>query len=223
MYRIGEFSKVNSVSIKTLHYYDELGLLTPIKVDKSTGYRYYGAEQILKLNQILAFKEAGCSLTEILEILKGDKPNKEIIRILEDKADGVDEALRTEQERIQRLRTNIFLLKNGGIPMENNVTIKIIEPILVAALSKKIYAFDDMGPLWETLNHEIDLKKGKKSLPCMTLYHDGFDASKGITVEVIEPLSKPIEGTNAMKVYELPAHSKVACIVHIGSFDTINL
>lgn len=157
------------------------------------------------------------------EFSKGDKPNKEIIRILEDKADGVDEALRTEQERIQRLRTNIFLLKNGGIPMENNVTIKMIEPILVTSLSKKIYDFDDMGPLWETLNHEIDLKKGKKSLPCMTLYHDGFDASKGIKVEVIEPLSKAIESTDTMKIYELPAHSKVACIVHIGSFQTIGM
>ena len=41
MYTIGEFSKICQVSVKTLHHYDRIGLLTPFRVDSFTGYRYY--------------------------------------------------------------------------------------------------------------------------------------------------------------------------------------
>lgn len=43
MFRIGEFANLNKISIKTLRYYDELGLLKPMEVDWQTGYRYYSA------------------------------------------------------------------------------------------------------------------------------------------------------------------------------------
>lgn len=46
MIRIGDFSKLSRVSIKTLRYYDEMGLLKPIGVDRFTGYRYYEFDQL---------------------------------------------------------------------------------------------------------------------------------------------------------------------------------
>lgn len=48
MIRIGDFSKLSQVSIKTLRYYDEMGLFKPINVDRFTGYRYYSASQAVQ-------------------------------------------------------------------------------------------------------------------------------------------------------------------------------
>jgi len=45
MLKIGDFSRLSRVSVKALRYYDEIGLLKPVEVDRFTGYRYYSADQ----------------------------------------------------------------------------------------------------------------------------------------------------------------------------------
>jgi hypothetical protein len=72
MMKIGDFSKLSRVSIKTLRYYDEMGLLKPISIDGSTGYRSYAASQLPRLNRILALKDLGFSLQQIGQT--GDAP-----------------------------------------------------------------------------------------------------------------------------------------------------
>ncbi|MBQ3493896.1 MAG: MerR family transcriptional regulator [Clostridia bacterium] len=67
LYRIGEVSKICDVPIKTLRYYEEFGLLSPIKVDIYTGYRYYDEKNIDELYKILCLKNFGFSLKEIKE------------------------------------------------------------------------------------------------------------------------------------------------------------
>ena len=52
MFKIGDFSKLTKVTVKTLHHYDELGLLKPAQVDRFTSYRYYSADQLPRLNRI---------------------------------------------------------------------------------------------------------------------------------------------------------------------------
>ena len=64
MFKIGDFSKLTGVSVKTLHHYDELGLFKPVHVDNMTGYRYYSFEQLPRLNRILALKDLGFSLED---------------------------------------------------------------------------------------------------------------------------------------------------------------
>lgn len=59
MFKISDFSRLSLVSAKALRYYDELGLLKPARVDESTGYRYYAASQLPRLNRILALKDPG--------------------------------------------------------------------------------------------------------------------------------------------------------------------
>jgi DNA-binding transcriptional MerR regulator len=63
--KIGDFSKRCEVTIKTLRYYDKLGLLVPDYVDKFTGYRYYGAEKVAEMRRITELKDIGFSLEEI--------------------------------------------------------------------------------------------------------------------------------------------------------------
>ena len=65
MYKIGEFSKMVNVPVKTLRYYDEISLLKPTVVDIYSNYRYYTDEQIKKLKIIFELKDAGFSLLEI--------------------------------------------------------------------------------------------------------------------------------------------------------------
>ena len=74
MFKIGDFSKLIQVSVKKLRYYDEIGLLKPVQVDRFTGYRYYSFEQLPRLNRILALKDLGLSLEQIVQLLNEAVP-----------------------------------------------------------------------------------------------------------------------------------------------------
>ena len=67
-YSIREVAKMTGVSTRTLRYYDAIGLLKPLYTNDS-GYRYYGEEELDRLQQILFYKERGLGLQCILEIL----------------------------------------------------------------------------------------------------------------------------------------------------------
>ena len=67
-YRVGEVAKLSGVSIRTLHHYDQLGLLKPADVGPN-GYRYYGKDELLRLQQILFHRELGLGLEQIRRIL----------------------------------------------------------------------------------------------------------------------------------------------------------
>ena len=54
---IKEFAEFMGVSVRTLHYYDEIGLLKPAYVDKHTGYRYYNEASLLRMQEILFYRE----------------------------------------------------------------------------------------------------------------------------------------------------------------------
>lgn len=70
MLTVGEFSKICQVSIKTLHYYDKIGLLVPIKVDPFSGYRYYDSHQVEQMLLIGRLKRYGFSLDDIRILLE---------------------------------------------------------------------------------------------------------------------------------------------------------
>lgn len=65
MYRIGEFSKMSKTTIKTLRYYDEIGLLKPQETDRFTGYRLYTTDQLFKLHKIQSYRQIGLSIQEV--------------------------------------------------------------------------------------------------------------------------------------------------------------
>ena len=67
---IGQMSKINNVSEQTLRYYDKIGILKPIEVDKFTGYRYYSMKQCARLDMIQYLKSLGMRLKDIEVQLK---------------------------------------------------------------------------------------------------------------------------------------------------------
>lgn len=67
-YTVKQVAKLSGVSVRTLHHYDEVGLLKPACVG-ANGYRYYGREELLRLQQILFHRELGFPLEEIRQVL----------------------------------------------------------------------------------------------------------------------------------------------------------
>jgi DNA-binding transcriptional MerR regulator len=53
MFAIGEFARHGRVSVRMLRHYDAIGLLEPVRVDPATGYRFYDASQLSRLNRIV--------------------------------------------------------------------------------------------------------------------------------------------------------------------------
>ena len=95
--QIKEFAVFTGVSVRTLHYYDEIGLLAPAYIDKNSGYRFYDESSILRMQEILFYRELDFSLKDIREILSS--PNY-------DKAAALTEQkkmLTLKKERLERL------------------------------------------------------------------------------------------------------------------------
>ena len=93
---IGQVAKRIGISVRTLHYYDEIGLLHP-KGRSESGYRYYNRESLLRLQQILFFRELGFELAQIAEILS--KPNYNPIQALKQQR----KLLQMKRERLDAL------------------------------------------------------------------------------------------------------------------------
>ncbi len=79
-YSVKELSKLAGVSVRTLHYYDQIGLLSP-RQRTSAGYRQYGKRELTRLQQIMFFRELNFPLRSIKEIL--DKPGFDLLESLE--------------------------------------------------------------------------------------------------------------------------------------------
>src|SRR6516225_2091352 len=101
MFRTGEFSHLARVSKRLLQFYDEIGLLKPTHIDLRTGYRYYSARQLPRLNRILALKELGFSLDQITQMLQAEISDEAIEGMLLLKRAEVEH---TVVEELQRLR-----------------------------------------------------------------------------------------------------------------------
>ena len=75
-YKIGDFAKIVGTTVRTLRYYDEMGILIPDEIDLYTNYRYYTDKQIRQYKEIKYLQEAGFKVNEIVE--NKDKWNDEI-------------------------------------------------------------------------------------------------------------------------------------------------
>ena len=75
--QIKEFAELTGVSVRTLHYYDEIGLLKPSEVDVQTGYRFYDERSLERMQEILFYRELDFSLKTIAEILSSPDHDKQ--------------------------------------------------------------------------------------------------------------------------------------------------
>lgn len=106
--RVKEVAELVGVSVRTLHYYDEIGLLTPDSTTES-GYRLYSDDNLDTLQQILFFRELGFSLKEIKRILGSPSFNRQEAlimhrKMLRKKRDQLDKMLGTIDKTIKHLK-----------------------------------------------------------------------------------------------------------------------
>ncbi len=105
--RINEFAKLTGVSVRTLHYYDQIGLLKPAEVDEWTGYRFYDEKSLEKMQQIMFYRELDFSLKWISEILSSSDFDKQ------NALDEQKKLLILKKERLEKLISAIDSAKKG--------------------------------------------------------------------------------------------------------------
>lgn len=126
--KINEVAKLTGVTVRTLHYYDEIGLLKPSQITEA-GYRLYDENSLAELQQILFFKELEFSLNEIKEIITNPTFNK-------------IEALKNHKELLIKKRQridNLITLLDNTIKGEDNMSFKEFDMTEIE-ISKKKYA-----------------------------------------------------------------------------------
>lgn len=95
--QIKEFAKLTGVTVRTLHYYDEIGLLKPSSVDEQNGYRFYDENCLEQMQEILFYRELDFPLKEIRTILSSPEYDKNMA------LKGQKRLLMLKKERLERL------------------------------------------------------------------------------------------------------------------------
>lgn len=218
MYQIGLFSKMNHVTIKTLHHYDEIGLLKPYKIDPETGYRYYSLGQSYTLHRINALKQMGFTLEIIKNIIDGKSKND---YMLKKKADLLVEIA----EKTKKLAEIEYYLADSKEQLYDDYEVLIKEIPQVIVVSKRLVLsshkdlFDVMPQMGKTMA-ELGCVC---ALPeyCFNLYHDGEYKEKDIDVEVCEAVTKLHPNANGLCFKTMPKIEKAACLFHKGSYTNL--
>ena len=113
---IKEFAKLTNVSVRTLHYYDEIGLLKPSFVDEQNGYRCYDEKALERMQQILFYRELDFSLKSISEILSSpnyDKhqalsKQKALLELKRQRLDRLIDAIDDSMKGVNTMDTKVF-------------------------------------------------------------------------------------------------------------------
>jgi DNA-binding transcriptional MerR regulator len=158
-YLIKEFADLTKVTVRTLHYYDQVGLLKP-SFERSNGYRVYTDADLLKLQQIVTLKFMGFSLGQIRRLL--DSKGYEAVKSLKVQAGAVKDEIARLRQASQAIEQVLTLLETKG-RIHKQKLIKIMEVIQMG---------EDIKKDWhEKFYTEAELKEfaevGKKYTPEM--------------------------------------------------------
>lgn len=220
LFKIGDFSKLSRVPVKTLRYYDEMGLLKPVEVDRFTGYRYYAVDQLPRLNRILALKDLGFSLEQIGQVLaarEGITP-EQLRGMLRLKQAEQQQRVQEAQEQLARVEARLRQIEMETTMSNYDVTLKTIEPQRVASLRKTIPAPQAIGGMFETLFGYLGRQGVNPVGPPCGLWHDPEYRETDLDAEVAVAIAEPLLAGNGVQAAELPG-ATMACTFHPGSYE----
>ncbi len=222
MLKIGDFSRFGRVSVKTLRYYDEIGLLKPVRVDELTGYRFYSADQLARLYKIDGMKNLGLSLDEIKLFFDENQKSGALIALLRIKQKEAHDHLREEQKRLKNLEEWLQKCEQEGVMPEYDVVIKKVEAQTVASIRGVIPNYGSISQLYGPLFAFTGKKRLKTTGPPMAIYHDQEYKEKDPDVEAAVPVTGKIQEDGKTKVYQLTAVEQMACLVYQGPYEEIS-
>jgi DNA-binding transcriptional MerR regulator len=113
--RVGEMAKRTGLTVRALHHWDQVGLLSPLR-RTAAGHRLYGSSEVRRLQRILSLKALGLTLDEIGSLLRDRAPSLEVV--LRTHRDRVRDQLHLLQELEGRLDRILVLLAGGNVIAE---------------------------------------------------------------------------------------------------------
>ncbi|MDM7999165.1 MAG: MerR family transcriptional regulator [Dehalococcoidia bacterium] len=219
MLKIGDFSRLSRVSVKALRYYDEIGLLKPVEVDRFTGYRYYSAEQLPRLNRIVALKDLGLSLVEVAQLLDENLPPDRMTAILRGKQAELEQRLQDGQRQLARLEQWLKTVEKEVRVPTYEVVIKKVDRQKVVSVRDVIPTYGDIGRLFGEVFGYLGSQGVAPMGPPLAIYHDDEYREEDVDVEVAVPVAGKVQGNSRVKFKELPAVEQMASTIHRGDYS----
>ena len=218
-FKIGEFSQLMQVTVKTLRHYEQKGLLIPNEVDEWTGYRYYFVGQMQKLNSIRTLQQLGFSLDEIRELYEEDLHTPSI-QLLNEK---INEAEQQLQKLILR-RTQLldWVNSRNKIKTMEKFSIQSLPEIIVASHREVIPNYTALGPLCVNKIGPEMLRLGCKCPApgyCFTIEHTKEYSNVNIDIEYCEQVEVMGVDSSIIQFKTLPSVPKALCMKHVGPYE----
>ena len=225
MFKIGEFSKLSHTSVRMLRHYDQLGLLVPEKVGFDSGYRYYSATQLQKVNKINKLKELGFSLSLIKEMIENADTEQMTHYFMLRKSELQEELDKLERQHVL-LESATAILREDASKMNYHVILKEIPAMNVVSIRKIIPKYEDEGGLWQEFYEQVMAYQPKIDFPpCHTqadiaraIYHDPEYKEHDIDIELQSNVNGTYESNGQLIFKSVPAQ-KVASVTFSGPYE----
>ena len=226
MFTVGEFATLARVSKRLLRYYDEIGLLKPAHIDTTTGYRYYSAEQMARLNRILVLKELGLSLEQIHRLLNDAVSTEEMQGMLLLKKAEIEQTLRAELQHIQKIEARLGAIRSRENNTPFDVVIKEVPAQSALSLTATFESFDVAVRMQQRIRAALPERSGYGL--CFIICQDDEMLERDMTLEMgclVESASH-----TAVTVYDdfrllprqLPAAPMMATTIITGGLEVIH-
>ncbi len=226
MLKIGDFSKLSQISIKTLRFYDEKGLLKPGQTDRFTGYRYYSVDQLPRLNRILALKDLGFSLEQIRQAMTENLTTVELRGMLRLKRAEAEQAVEKERGRLERIEARLRQIEQEKTMSKYDVVLKKINSITVVSARDVIPAYGDIGRLIGEVFTFLGKRGVQPAGAPFAIWHDHGYKDTRVDAELAVPVNDAAAGAlvdeGNIKIYRMP-EEQMACVVHQGSYSDFGL
>ena len=227
MFKIGEFSKLVQVPVPTLRYYDQMGLLKPVKVDPFTGYRYYSASQLPQLHRILALKGLGFSLEQIADVLAEGLTPEQMRGMFKLRHAQISQQLLDTQNQLLEVEMRLQQIEREEALPTYDVILKPVEPLLVASVRAILPIHGAVGTLFGEVYEAIRPYVDKALHPnpelggqSLVLWYDTEFKDVDVDGAAAFMLRTRIPESGRVKVHELPA-ATMASTIHHGPYNSI--
>ena len=218
LYSIGEFSQITSLSVKTLRFYHEKGLLIPSTVDQDSGYRYYDSRNADTARVIARLRELEFPIAEITTLLNDFDDDADILEYLKTRRQVLTGRIQNDRELVRRLNQIVNRELEARKIMENaefKVEEKELEPLLIAGYRMK-GKYADIGKGFGKVGKAMGFNiRG----PAFGLYYDDGYREENADFEACMILKKEKAG-KGVDVRTLEGGRTVA-LIHRGSYDNI--
>lgn len=218
MLSIGQFSKICLVSIKTLRYYDKIGLMAPQTIDEFTGYRYYSEDQLSEMLLIQRLKRYGFSLADIREFLQSND-QRALFSKLEQQRFLLKQQIQDTTLVCGELEQHIKDFERTGNIMgyQKNYTIELKETgDLTILSSRQNMSVDEFGLYYGKLYEKIARDHLTATGIVLAVYHDEEFSPDCSDIELAVTISETDQATRT-----IPG-GLCAMTVHHGAYSNLS-